>query len=258
MLRFDEETMRILDTCYVGADITRRRQANFDALLPKAGETILDIGCGNGLLTAELARAVGKDGQVIGIDPSDDMRKAATARLDGLANVDIRSGTSDDTGLPDESVDKAVSVQVFEYLDDLPAAARECYRILRPGGRLVVGDMHYDAFVWHSDDPDRMALMRRAWDHHFTEGRVPAILPDVLRKAGFIVEEIIPNTFCDHTLKPDGLALMMLRLMERFAADNGHVSPKICRAWAEEQEQLARDGRFFFSMTHFVLRARKP
>lgn len=69
MLRFDEETTRLLDIVYQGADITRRRQASFDALRPAAGETIVDIGCGNGLLTLELARAVGSEGKVIGVVP---------------------------------------------------------------------------------------------------------------------------------------------------------------------------------------------
>ena len=71
MLKFDAETTKILDDAYQGADITRRRQASFDALTPIPGETIIDIGCGNGLLTGELARAVGPKGRVIGIDPSE-------------------------------------------------------------------------------------------------------------------------------------------------------------------------------------------
>ena len=61
MLKFDGEVTRILDNAYQGADLTRRRQASFDALQPSPGETILDIGCGNGMLTVELARAVGLD-----------------------------------------------------------------------------------------------------------------------------------------------------------------------------------------------------
>ncbi|WP_082643624.1 methyltransferase domain-containing protein [Ruegeria denitrificans] len=77
MLKFDAETTRLLEIAYQGAELTRRRQASFDALRPAPGETILDVGCGNGMLTAELARAVGSDGYVIGIDPSADMTGGA-------------------------------------------------------------------------------------------------------------------------------------------------------------------------------------
>ena len=55
MLQFDEQTTRLLELVYQGADITRRRQASFDVLQPVAGDRIADIGCGNGLLTQELS-----------------------------------------------------------------------------------------------------------------------------------------------------------------------------------------------------------
>lgn len=80
VLNFDAEVTRIFNNAYQGADLTRRRQASFDALQPKPGEKIIDIGCGNGLLTVELARAVGPAGRVIGVDPSNDMRSAGEKR----------------------------------------------------------------------------------------------------------------------------------------------------------------------------------
>ena len=92
MLKFDAETAKLLDIAYQGADITRRRQATFDALKPAPGETILDIGCGNGLLTAELARAVGPSGRIIGIDPSSDMMVAAKERCGDYECVELRAG----------------------------------------------------------------------------------------------------------------------------------------------------------------------
>ena len=70
MLNFDSETTRFLQIAYSGADFAKRRQASFDAINPGPGETVLDIGCGNGMLSVELARAVGPNGAVLGIDPS--------------------------------------------------------------------------------------------------------------------------------------------------------------------------------------------
>ena len=65
MLEFDTETRKILDVAYAGADVVRRRMENFRALDAKPGETILDLGCGTGPLTLEIARTVGGDGRVI-------------------------------------------------------------------------------------------------------------------------------------------------------------------------------------------------
>lgn len=258
MLEFDAATTRLLEQCYVGADITRRRRASFDRLRPGPGERIVDIGCGNGLLTLELARAVGETGAVIGVDPSRDMRGAAKARCKEVPFVTILEGTADALPLADEVADKALSVQVFEYLADVPAALAEVYRILRPGGRLVLGDIHFGSLVWHSDDPDRMARMCASWDRHAVHLDLPAHFPDLLRQAGFAVDGTDPITICDTELRPDGLAIMMLRLMERYAVSNGHMEAAEAAGWADEQRSLAQAGRFFFSVSHFVTIAHKP
>ncbi len=257
MLKFDNETTRLLDIVYQGADVTRRRQVSFDALRPKADETIVDIGCGNGLLTLELARAVGLGGKAIGVDPSSDMLGPAKERCKGFDCVEILIGTANDLPVETGTVDKAVSVQVFEYLDDIPGAIAEVQRVLKPGGNLVIGDIHLDSLVWFSDDKDRMNRMIESWDHHFTQRDVPAILPSIMRDIGFVVEDVTPITTCDYTLKPDGLATMMMQLMARYADNNNHVPPEEAAGWLTEQKALAAEGRFFFALTHFVVSARK-
>lgn len=257
MLEFDEDIARILEAGYLGADVKMRRRASFDALRPAPGDHIVDLGCGNGLLTEELARAVGETGRIIGVDPSDDMRRGAVARCAEFEWADIREGTDSALPLESASVDKAVSVQVFEYLADMAGAVREVHRVLRPGGLLVVGDIHFDSVVWHSDDPDRMQRMFDAWDGHFVERKVPALLPPILRSSGFAVEDIRPLTICDHRLRPDGLARTMMILMSDFAVRSGAMEAEDAQAWVNEQEALAKAGRFFFSLTHFVVVARK-
>jgi arsenite methyltransferase len=181
MLRFDADTAQLMENAYRGSDFTKRRMANFDALAPRTGESLLDIGCGPGFLTTELARAVGEQGQVFGVDPSVDMREAAADRCRGQPNVRILEGSAHALPVPDGAVDGAVAVQVLEYVADLPGALAEIWRALRPQGRLVVGDMHWDSLIWFSDDPERMARMAAAWDRHLAERRVPALLPPLLR-----------------------------------------------------------------------------
>ena len=95
MLEFNAEVTEILNNAYQGTDLTSRRQASFDALRPSPGDTIIDIGCGNRLLTAELARAVGPKGKIIGVDPSEDMMKAGNARCQGFTNVEFATGVAD-------------------------------------------------------------------------------------------------------------------------------------------------------------------
>lgn len=257
MLQFDQETSAILENAYQGADFRNRRRASFEALAPAPGERIADIGCGTGILTHELALAVGPAGRVIGIDPSAEMLARASARLAGMENVETVEGGAEALPVADGALDAALSLQVFEYLPDPGAALSEVRRALRSGGRLVLGDMHFGTLVWHSDDPLRMARMCASWDRHVANPALPASLPALLAEAGFEVTAVRPLTTVDTTLRPDGLARMMMILMETYAVANGHVSADEARAWAIEQEHLAGEGRFFHSLTHFVVAGRK-
>ncbi|MDI3335240.1 methyltransferase domain-containing protein [Defluviimonas aestuarii] len=252
MLEFDAETTRILDTAYQGADITLRRRMSFDALDIRPGEHVLDLGCGPGLMTQELARAVGPEGKVTGIDPSPVMRDTAMERCANEPAVQILDGTAQSLPLGDGSVDKAVSLQVFEYLDDLSGPIAELHRILRPGGRVVISDMHWDSWVWSSDDRDRMQRMMTAWDSHLADRSVPEKLPQELAAAGFGNIRTIPVTFCDTVMKPDGLARMMLILMVGYVQQNNLLPEAEVMAWQSEQLARAAGGRFFMSLTHYV------
>src|SRR3954452_12575545 len=253
MLQFDAATARLLENAYRGSDVVKRRLATLQALAPEAGDVIVDVGSGPGYLTVELARAVGEAGEVIAVDPSADMRRAAASQCNGFANVRILDGTANKLPLGDASADRAASLQVFEYLNDIPGALAEIRRGLRPGGRLVIGDMHWDSWIWHSNEPERMAKMMSAWDHHLADRCVPARLPHMMRQAGYQVDPIKPLVFLDTVLRNDGLAMMLLNLMQAYALQNDLVDEPTVRAWREEQRHLAAEGCFFFSLVHFVV-----
>jgi ubiquinone/menaquinone biosynthesis C-methylase UbiE len=255
MLEFDDATARILEQSYLGKDFRRRRDASFAALAPRPGETLADIGCGNGLLTHDLGLAVGPTGKVTGIDPSDQMLALARARTEGMGQIELVNASAETLPLADGSLDGALSLQVFEYLDDPRPALAEAKRVLRPGGRLVLGDMHFGTLTWHSDDPDRMARMQSSWESHTAWTDLPAHLPKMLEDAGFAVTSVEPLTMLDTRLKPDGIARMMLILMARHAVAKGHLERDEVSAWSDEQDRLAAEGRFFFSLTHVVVTA---
>ena len=257
MLKFDDETTKLFEIAYQGGDVTRRRRMAFDALHLAEGDTVVDIGCGNGLLTEEIARAVGQSGRVIGADPSADMRTPAKVRCAAFPSVDIADGLADELPLQGGEADKAVAVQVLEYLPDITSAIQEAHRILRSSGRFVAVDTGCKTLDWFSEDQDRMQSVLAAWDHHYTEARVAALWPKLVRDAGFSGVEVEPFTFCDVTLRPDGIAFMLMHLMSRYAAENGHMPEAETKAWFDEQVTLAQQRRFFFSLTYYRMSAIK-
>ena len=257
MLKFDEETTKLLEIAYQGGDVSRRRRLAFDALHLSKGDTIVDVGCGNGLLTEELARAIAPTGRVIGVDPSEYMRAPAKVRCAAFPNVEIQNGLANALPLRNGEADKAVAVQVLEYLSDIPSAIREAHRILRVGGRFVAVDTGCNTLDWFSEDQDRMQRVQAAWDHHYVEPRVAALWPKQTQDAGFLAIEVEPFTFCDVSLRPDGIAFMLMHLMSRYAAENDHVTEAEATAWFDEQIELSNQGRFFFSLTYYRMSAIK-
>jgi ArsR family transcriptional regulator len=112
------------------------REALF-ALLPTAW-VVADLGCGTGQTATALAPHVR---QVIGIDQSSAMLKAARKRTAGLSNVELRQGSLEALPLEDASVDAALLLLALTYVSDPARALSEMVRVLRPGGRAVVVDL---------------------------------------------------------------------------------------------------------------------
>lgn len=107
------------------------------------GENVVDIGCGAGLDSLLAARMVGPEGAVIGVDMTEEMlEKAKAAAADGeLDNVEFRRGYVEELPVPDGWADVVISNGAFNLTPDKMGAMREMARVLKPGGRLQVGDI---------------------------------------------------------------------------------------------------------------------
>lgn len=103
------------------------------ALVPAPREAILDLGIGGGWLSARL---VERGCAVTGVDPSAEVLARARRRLPGARLIE---GRAEALPLPDAGLDKAASVNTLYFWADLARPAAELARVLKPGGRLVLG-----------------------------------------------------------------------------------------------------------------------
>jgi SAM-dependent methyltransferase len=107
------------------------------------GEIVVDIGSGAGFDSLIASRLVGLSGRVIGFDMTPEMLKKAQAGAAeiGVANVEFREGLAESLPLPDNFADVVISNGVLNMMLDKTATLCEWWRVLKPGGRLQVGDI---------------------------------------------------------------------------------------------------------------------
>ena len=110
-------------------------------LLP--GERVVDVGCGAGIDSMIAAKKVGPEGWVIGVDMTPAMLEKAryAAKEARLSNVEFREGYAEALPVDDGGADVVISNGVLNLMPDKSAALEEMFRVLKPEGRLQIGDI---------------------------------------------------------------------------------------------------------------------
>ena len=166
---------------------TAENSAGF--LLPhlSVGMSLLDVGCGPGNITADLASRLG-DGAVIGIDVSEEVIELARSQYSQVSTLSFEVANVYKLDYADESFDVVYAHQVLQHLVNPVDALGEMKRVLKPGGTLAVRDGDYKSFAWAPSDPalDRwMALYHEITRVNHAEADAGRYLKTWVRAAKF-------------------------------------------------------------------------
>ncbi|QEO15931.1 methyltransferase domain-containing protein [Agromyces intestinalis] len=230
------------------------------------GASVLDVGCGPGTITVDLARRL-PAGRVLGIDASAEVVAQASglAQSSGIVNAEFRTGDAYALDLPDDSVDIVHAHQVLQHLSRPVDALREWRRVLRPGGVLAVRDVDYGGVIWSPASAGLTRWLELYRDVHRWNGGEPDAgrhLTSWVRTAGY--DEIAATgsvwVFATALEREWWGESWALRATEsQFAAhavEAGHSHPdeleRIAQAWRE----WAADGDGWLLMPHAEVIAR--
>lgn len=113
----------------------------FRARRPRAGERVLDLGCGAGFDVFVAALLVGASGRAVGVDLTTEMVDLARRALRGTAHAEVRMAGAERLPFEEASFDVVISNGVLNLVPDKGAAFSEAWRVLRPGGVFVAADL---------------------------------------------------------------------------------------------------------------------
>jgi SAM-dependent methyltransferase len=156
---------------------------------PQSDERILDVACGTGAVAREAVRVIGAHGRVTGLDLNAGMLNIARA-YDAQGTVQWQEGSAQAMPFPDEAFTLVLCQQGMQYFPDRGAALREMYRVLAPGGRMILN-------VWRAIEraPGFFVLSQALGRHISPEAGV--LPPFALGDAAGLAAEVTGAGFAD-------------------------------------------------------------
>lgn len=156
------------------------------------GETVLDLGSGGGIDVFLAANKVGETGNVIGIDMTEEMIQNAikNAEEGNYKNVEFKLGEIENLPIEDGKIDVIISNCVINLTPDKLTAYKEAFRVLKPGGEILVSDL-----VTEGKIPEEIRRSFQAWSECIAGAMEKQAYMDTIKKAGFNGIEIVEQHY---------------------------------------------------------------
>ena len=170
---YDEDMARQQEKLASTPDMVAQRRIMLDLLGLKEGERVLDVGSGNGIFVREMLEIIGESGHVCGVDGAESMVNMAS----GLCPTGVfLKGNATDLPIEDSSYDVVTTSQLLCFVDDVGKAISEMFRVLKPGGRLVILDSDWGSLVWNCRNKELMDRVIKMLTGPYADAHVPRTL----------------------------------------------------------------------------------
>ncbi|MFW9998450.1 MAG: arsenite methyltransferase [Candidatus Odinarchaeota archaeon] len=165
----------------------------------QSGEVVVDLGSGAGVDCFLAAQKVGETGRVIGVDMTPEMidKARGNAKQDGYKNVEFRLGEIEHLPVADNTADLIISNCVINLAPDKSQVFRDAYRVLKPGGRLMISDI-----ILNHEFPDTVKKALDTAPSCVSRASVKDEYLETIRVAGFEQVEIVNKTTISPRMKP--------------------------------------------------------
>jgi ubiquinone/menaquinone biosynthesis C-methylase UbiE len=258
--RIDQTTdpnyfIRFLDVACAQDSFQTYKQQMIEWLQIQPGGRLLDVGCGTGDDVRAMARLVGGMGDVVGVDNSQAMISEATQRL-ADTHLPVEFHLADATALPFEAdqFDGCRADRSLMHVPDAERALAEMVRVAKPGGRIVVFEVDFETLVIDVADRPLARKVIHTWCDHFHNGWLGRHIPALLRDLGLREVVVWPHTLL---LTPALVHPLLGATTVDRAVAQGTITAEEGRGWLDQFATLERTGRFFSTMTGFLVAGRK-
>jgi ubiquinone/menaquinone biosynthesis C-methylase UbiE len=220
----------------------------------RPGESVLDVGCGPGIDMFEMARIIGAEGRLVGVDASEFMVAEARRRAkDFVFPITFEVGDVYALPFPDRSFDVCCAQRVLEHLDEPVRALSEMKRVVRPGGRIGVFDFDWDTIIIDHPDKETTRMIVRSYSDSLRNGWLGRQLPRLFKEQHLEVLSNDPVQVYPH------YAMCELFLGTHLASleSGGALTKDKAQRWWNHLQEANQRGMLLVSFTAFLVVGRK-
>jgi len=243
--------IRFLDEATAQPSLQAYKQHMTELLRLSANDRVLDVGCGTGDDVRIMAKLVAPNGLAVGIDNSEAMIVEARKRsFDGGVPTEFRVEQATQLSFADATFDASRADRSLMHVPDAERVLAEMKRVTKPGGRIVVFEVDFETLTIDADDRMLARKVSHTWCDGFRNGWLGRRMPRIFTELGLREIYVKPYVML---LTPGMLLPLLGASTTQRAVENGTITAVEGQTWLAHLDELQRTGRFFSTMTGFLV-----